>query len=66
VPIGDDPQAQQYIKEIKEELRVRYNIPNPTLNDVVEWAVKKQNEWDLSSNDITRIKAQAARQIQGK
>ncbi len=66
VPMGDDPQARQYIKEIREELKLRNNIPDATPEEVVKWAVKMADEWDLSSNDITRIKAQAAREIQGK
>lgn len=56
----DDPQAREYIKEITEEI----GTANP--EEIVKHAVKNKEKWELTSDEITRIKAQLARDMKQK
>lgn len=60
---GYDEQATQFIKEIRTELRERHNITDATPEEVVNWAIKMKNEWEITDEDIARIKVQAAKEI---
>lgn len=60
---GYDEQAVEWIKQMRYELSERHNLPEATPEEVVEWAVKMKDTWELSDEDIFRIKVQAAKEV---
>jgi hypothetical protein len=57
----DDPEARETINLILKELQGK-----PTAGRVVNYALKVKKDWELTDEDITRIKVQAVKMVDTK